>query len=158
MGLLIFPLLLLVTLAPVPGPSERALADFNRFQKAVNSEIMLVDRQGAVRQGVLQSANESQLTMQFGGGDTIFQRDAIASAERMRDSRLDGAIKGAIFGAITGAFATQGTSTRGGATAAFIGAVTIYAGIGYTIDASQTHRQMLYRAAPQPPLKVSLRF
>lgn len=158
MGYLIFPLLLGVVLAPAPKPSQQKLADFTRFSTAVGRQIAIVDNDGDVREGLLRSVSTSDLTVQFRSGERIFQRDVIASAERMRDGRIDGAIRGAIFGVVIGAFATQGARTNGEAASIFIGSVVTYAGIGYAIDASQSHREPLYRAPARPNVKVSLRF
>jgi len=152
-----FPVLLLLTVTPTPKASAKTLADFARFNKAVGQEITIVDLDGNVREGVLKSLSSSDLTMQFGSGERTFSRDAIASGERMRDGTVDGAIKGAIFGGVVGLM-MAGYDDGSGA-AIVLTSVAVYSGIGWAIDASQTHREPLYRGRlPKPALKISWRF
>ena len=158
MGYLAFPLLLLLVFAPGSSASDGALEDFARLATAVNSEIAIVDTDGAVREGILRSVSASELTMQFGSGERTFSRDAIASAERLRDRRLDGTIKGAIFGAVIGLLMSQAYEGGAGAGSAFLASVAIYSGIGYAFDAAQTHREPIYRGPAKPAAKISLRF
>jgi hypothetical protein len=161
MGMLIVPLLILMTIGPNPKTPDHVLADFSRLVKAEGVEIALVDRDGTVREGVLASAGADQLTMQFGAGQKTFARTEVVTAERLRDGRKDGVIKGAIFGAITGLFAMQGFNKPEEGLAAFAGSVAVYSAIGYALDAAQTHREPIYRAAgtpAPPPVKISLRF
>ena len=79
----------------------------------------------------------------------------------MRDGRIDCVIKGAVFGFVIGAFASQSCdSTTKCHTGAFIATT---AGIGYLLDAAETHRQPLYRAqaqrkAAKPTSALSLSF
>ena len=97
--------------------------------------------------------------MQFGSTYRTFQNGVIASADRRRDRSIDGAIKGAIVGLIWGAMASQGANNESEAARIALYTTTVFTGIGYVIDASQSNRQPLYLARfPQPPLKVSLRF
>ena len=155
----IFPVLLFLAATPRPETSNQALADFGRINKAIGSEIAIVDLDGNVREGVLKSASSSDLTMRFGAGDKIFQRDVIAGAERLRDGTRDGAIKGAIFGGIIGLIMAGGSDSGADQASAFMTSVAVYSAIGWLFDASQTHREPLYRAnVPHPTLKVSLRF
>jgi hypothetical protein len=156
MGFLTFPVLLLLVFTP--HSSERALSDFGRFEKAVNTEIAIVDMDGTVREGILRSVSASELTMEFGASQRIFQRDAIASGERLRDGRLDGTIKGAIFGLLIGVLTSQAYDSGRDAAPVFLGSVAVYAGLGYAFDAAQTHRQPIYRGAPTPAAKIALRF
>jgi len=159
MGAILVPVLIIIALSPTPGPSEQALADFSRFSKAVGKPIALIDHEGAVREGRLSAASVDSVTVQFAGGDRVFSQSAIASAERLKDGVKDGFIKGAIFGAVVGVFAGQGYDSPGGAVAGWFGSVAIYGLIGTAIDASQKHREPIYRAtAPAPAMKVSLRF
>lgn len=150
-------LLLLLAFAPTSQPSATALADFSRLSKAAGQGIALVDLDGTVREGLLILATDEALTMRFAGGDRIFSRSTVTSAERLRDGNRDGAIKGALFGALIGAIAAQFDAGSSGEV--FFKSVAVYGGIGWMLDASQKHRQPIYRAAaPEPSLKVSLRF
>jgi hypothetical protein len=162
MGILIIPLLLLAIVAPSSQPGERELTDFERFSKAIGREIALVDRDGTVREGLLEGATADHVTMRFGSGATTFTRAAIVSAERLRDGRKDGAIKGAIFGAVAGIFAMQGFDSASEGMAGWAGSVAFYSAVGWALDAAQTHREPIYRAQPSgvapPPVKLTLRF
>jgi hypothetical protein len=156
MGVFLIPFMIIVALVPMPGPSEQALADFSRFSKAVGAPIALIDREGTVREGILSAAAADSVTVAFGGGERVFSRAAVASGERLRDGLKDGFIKGALFGAVVGIFAAQGYDSEGGAVAGWFGSVAIYGLIGTAIDASQKHREPIYRAPAA--LTVSVRF
>ena len=157
MGVFLIPFLLIVTITPVPGPSARTLTDFTRFSKAVGAPIAIIDRDGTVREGRLSAATADSVTVAFGGGERVFSAAAVASAERLKDGLKDGFIKGALFGAVVGILAGQGYDSPGAATAGWFGSVAIYGLIGTAIDASQKHREPIYRAAA-PAMKVSVRF
>jgi hypothetical protein len=158
MGLLIFPLLIL-TVAPGGKPSEQALADFSRLSRAIGTEISLVDRDGTVREGLVAAASGDELTVLFGSGSRAFLRDDVVSAERLRDARKDGAIKGAIFGAVIGLIVVPLYDTSAQKAAGVASMMAVYSAIGWALDASQTHREPIYRsAALSPAVKVSLRF
>jgi hypothetical protein len=160
MGLIAFPLLLLLAFGPGPKPSEQALADFSRFSNAVGTEISLVDRDGTVREGLIAGATADEVTMKFGSGSRAFPRVDIVSAERLRDGRKDGAIKGAIFGAVLGLIVVPFYETSGQKVGGVASMMALYSGIGWALDASQTHRETIYRsaAAPAGAVKISLRF
>lgn len=157
MGVFLIPFLLIVTITPVPGPSAKTLTDFTRFSKAVGAPIAIIDRDGTVREGRLSAATVDSVTVAFGGGERVFSAAAVASAERLKDGLKDGFIKGALFGAVVGILAGQGYDSPGAATAGWFGSVAIYGLIGTAIDASQKHREPIYRAAA-PAMKVSVRF
>ena len=157
MGVILVPVLIIIALSPTPGPSAQALADFSRFSKAVGKPIALIDQEGAVREGMLASAAADSVTVAFAGGRRTFSQASIASAERLTDGVRDGIIKGALFGAVVGVFAAQGHDSQGSAVGGWFASVAIYGAIGAAIDASQTHRQPIYRA-PAAAMKVSLRF
>jgi hypothetical protein len=157
MGAILVPVLIIVALSPTPGPSEQALGDFSRVSREVGTLIALIDHEGAVREGVLSAATPDSVTVRFSGGERSFSQPAVASAERLKDGLKDGFIKGAIFGAVVGVFAGQGYDSQGGAVAGWFGSVAIYGLIGTAIDASQKHREPIYRA-PAPAMKVSVRF
>jgi hypothetical protein len=164
MGFLVFPLLLVLTIAPVPGPPAHALADFSRFSSAIDREIAIVDVDGTVREGTVTAVTAEDVTLRFGSGAKTFPRADVMSAERIRDRRVDGAVKGAIFGAILGLLTMQAYESTGERFGAWAGSTAIYGGIGYLLDAAQMHREPLYRApasaapATTASLKLSLRF
>jgi hypothetical protein len=151
MGGILIPVLLVITLSPTPKPSEQALADFSRFEKAVGHAVSLVGRDGVVREGVVSSATADVVTMTFGGGVRRFARDELVTAERLRDSVWDGVIKGAVIGAVVGALALEFNS-RESRVAQWFGAVATYGAIGWALDAAQKHREPIYRAAASPPV------
>jgi hypothetical protein len=162
MGMLILPVLVLLTLGTDPKPSAAVLEDFSRLAKLSGVEMSLVDREGSVREGTLVTATADHLTMRFAAGEKIFARTEIVSAERLRDGRKDGAIKGAIFGAVIGLAVAPYYDNDAQKAGIVARSAALYAGIGYVMDASQTHRQPIYRApasvmAPTP-IKVSVRF
>ena len=156
MGAFLIPFLLIVAITPTPGASEKTLANFSRFSKAVGAPIVIIDREGTVREGRLSAATADSVTVQFGAGERVFSEAAVASAERLKDGVKDGFIKGAIFGAVVGILAGQGYDSEGGAVAGWFGSVAIYGLIGTAIDASQKHREPIYRAPAA--VKVSVRF
>jgi hypothetical protein len=160
MGFLVFPLLLVLTIAPVPGPPAHVLADFSRFSSAIDRDIAIVDVDGTVREGIVTAVTADDVTLRFGSGAKTFPRAGVMRAERMRDGRVDGAVKGAIFGAILGLVTMQAYESTGERFGAWAGSTAIYGGIGYVLDASRSNRELLYRApaVPTAPLKLSLRF
>jgi len=162
MGFLVFPLLLVLTIAPVPGPPAHVLADFSRLSSAIDREVAIVGVDGTVREGIVTDVTADDVTLRFGSGAKTFPRADVMSAERMRDGRVDGAVKGAIFGAILGLLTMQAYESTGDRFGAWAGSTAIYGGIGYALDAAQSHREPLYRAtaaaAPSAAVKLSLRF
>lgn len=161
MGFLTLPVLLLLTVTPAPD-RVRDLGDFTRFRKTVGEHVALVQQDGTVRQGVVTDATIDQVTMRFGTGTTTFARTEVASADRLRDGRKDGVVKGALFGVFFGLLMNHAYSENGGDFRAghWAQAIGTYAGIGYLLDAAQTHREPIYRASPAvaPKVKLSLRF
>ena len=161
MGLIIFPLLLVLTVGPGPKPSERGLADVSRLVKAIDTEIALVDRDGTVREGLVTAVSADDVTLRFGSGSRAFPRVDVVSAERLRDGKKDGAIKGAIFGAVIGLILTPYYDTSSQKAAGVATSTAVYSAIGWALDASQTHREPIYRAvvpAPAGSVKMSVRF
>ena len=158
MGYLILPTLILMLL-PTPGARAHQLEDFSRFSRAIGQEVSLVDKNGLIREGVLEAATADGVTLRFGSATESFPRGEVASAERTTDGRIDGTIKGALLGIVLTALASQGYDST---TPGYVPWVSIaaYAGAGYLLDAAEAHRQPLYRAPtpPAPKLKVSLRF
>lgn len=149
MEALSIPMLLLIIFGPVPGPSQHRLADFGRLSNSIGKTISLVDHTGLVREGVVTSTNADEVTMQFGAVSQSFKRTEIARAERLTDSNKDGAIKGALFGAVLGGLVFSGYSTP--RADVLLRMTVTYAGIGYFLDATQSHREPIFSAAPASP-------
>ena len=158
MGYLILPALILMLL-PTPGARAHELEDFSRFSRAIGKEVSLVDRSGLIREGILEAATADGVTLRFGSATESFPRAEVASAERVKDGRIDGSVKGALLGIVLTALASQGYDST---TPRYVPWVSIaaYTGVGYLLDAAEANRQPLYRApsAPAPKLKVSVRF
>lgn len=153
-------LLLLIALIPGPKPSEQALMDFARFAKAIGEPIALVESDGAVREGRLAAAAADAVTMAFASGERVFQKDEIASADRLRDGTRDGFIKGALIGALLGVCITEAFGEGGDAGLTLRIAAT-YGVLGWGLDAANKNRQPIYRAAgkpKQPAIKLAVRF
>jgi hypothetical protein len=163
MTLLILPALLFLMVAPVPGAPDSVLADFSRFSKVVNTRIAIVDQDGTVHEGVVTEANLDAVKVRADSGLKSFSRASVASAERLRDGRIDGVLKGALFGLVIFGIASQGCDST---TRCHTGAlIATTAGIGYVLDAMESHRPPLYRAQAQreagklnPTLSLSFRF
>lgn len=166
MGYLILPVLIMFTVAPTPEMSARRLGDFSRFAKAINQRIAVVDADGVVREGVLSAADGDQITVRFGTATRTFPRDRVASAERLRDGRIDGVIKGAFLGLVIAAFGSQGLQSSDDASAYVGKTVLSFGAIGYLFDAAESNRQPLYHSGRRPPsaaiakpsLSLSFRF
>ena len=157
MGYLIVPTLLLIFL---PSPEQRAhrLEDFSRLSRAVGKEVSLVDRSGLIHEGIVEAATVDGVTLRVGSATVSFPRAEVASAERVKDGRIDGAIRGALIGAVLTGLGSQGCVS---ATACpFWRPVAVYAVAGYLLDASESNPQPLFRApsASAATLKVSFRF
>lgn len=158
MEYLLLPAILLILFGPAPSDKTH-LADFDRFAKAVGQEITIVDADGIVREGVVRGASPTDVTMQFGTTERIFQRDAVSSASRLRDGRIDGLIKGVVFGMLNALAIVGEPETEGSRGEIWLTTITFWGGVGYLLDAAQSHPQPFYKAnMPQPTLKVSLRF
>jgi len=157
MGYLILPTLLLIL---VPGPGARAatLQDFSRLSGAIGQEVSLVDLDGLVRVGIVEAATGDGITLRVGSATQSFLRAQVASAERLKDGRIDGALKGAMLGFVMATLGSQGCVSV--ERCPFWGPITVMAGVGYLIDAGSNNREPLYRVplAPAPSLKFSWRF
>ena len=156
--------LLMILILKGPGEPADARADFSRFTKAINQEIAIVDIDGTVREGILTEAADDQVSVRFGSGTRTFSRANIASAERTRDGRIDGAVKGVIFGSVMGVLSSAYSSHSAGMWLTWL---SVYGSVGYLLDAAQTNREPIYRspaapaagtAAPKPSMSLSFRF
>ena len=156
MGYLILPALLFV-LGPMQERADRQLEDFSRLSRAIGKDVALVDRNGVVREGIVEAATADDVTLRLGSATQVFPRAGIASAERLKDSKINGAVTGALVGLFVVALSGQGYSDPPPRHVPWLW-VAGFAGAGYVIDAAQG--KPLYRAPelPAPTLKVSLRF
>ena len=137
----------------------QGLEDFSKVSRAQGKEVVVVDQSGLVRQGIVEAATEGAVTLRFGSSTQSFPRASVARVERLRDGSADGALKGAVLAAVVGVLVVQGYppgSDRGGMLAAH---VATWAGIGWLLDATQTNRQTIFRAAaPAPTASLKLSF
>ena len=135
-------------------------SDFSRLANAIDTEISLVDRNGAIREGVLTEYTTDAVTMTLGSQTRVIPRPDVVSAERIHDRRTDGPAKGAIVGFIVGLVARQFADSPGKGWAHWVGWTGIGAGVGWMLDASQDHREALYESwtMPRPGVKVTLQF
>jgi hypothetical protein len=124
---------------PTPVRSAHKLEDFSRLSRAIGERILLIDPSGVVREGVLAGATADGVMMRFGSVTQTFPRAEVASAERLKDSPADGVLKGMLFAALCG-WGDTGAS-------AYLAGIAVFGGIGYLIDAGESHREPLYRAA-----------
>ena len=163
MTFLIIPGLFFFLAAPLPGPPAKALTDYSRISKAINKQILLVETDGTVHEGVLTAVTGDQVSVRSAAGERTISRANVFSAARKGDGRIDGVVKGALFGFVISAFASQGCNDTTRCPPWRLVAGT--AAIGYWLDAEETHSRPLYRAPgqpkavePQPSLSVSVRF
>lgn len=142
--------------------TEEVPGDLSKFSKAINQQIALVETDGTVREGIVVAAGRDSVTMRFASGTRSFTSGQIASAERLKDGSGDGALKGAVFGALLTLLTMDGYSAAGANRASvFAWSVAVYSGFGYLFDATQTHREPIYRSsagAAAPSLKLTFRF
>lgn len=148
MGILVFPVLLFLV-APMPDPPARMLKDFSRFSGAIGQEVTLIDSRGVSTKGIVEKATNEGVILRTGPGSKTFDRAEVASAERMKDSPIDGLIKGTIVGLVLTAGASQGydSSTSWYAPMLSVGA---FSGLGFLLDVTNDSPRPLYRA-PAPP-------
>ena len=149
--MLAIPITLLLIFAPPPDSSGDRLSDFSRLSKAIDTQIAIVDQEGIVREGVVTAATADAVTMRFGAGTRSFPRAEVMSAERLRDGRRDGAIKGAIFGVVMALLTAPYDENGQQWSAGLATSVLLYGGIGWALDAAQTHREpILSISGPGP--------
>jgi hypothetical protein len=152
-------LLLLIAFIPTPKPSAETLTDFSRFAKATGQQVVLVERDGTMLEGVVAAATPDAVTMRFAAGDRVLEKAAIASADRLRDGTKDGFIKGAVVGALFFLVVTTSydVEVRG---IDVVRASAVYGAIGWSLDALNKNRHPIYRApaVAAPAVKMSFRF
>ena len=141
MGYLFLPTLIFVIAFPGYTPADK-LADFRRFAAAQDEEVAVVDIFGAERIGRVVAASETSITLGLVSGTRTFDRGDVVKADRLRDGNGDGLMKGMLIGGMIGLFAGPQSQSAG----AFVGGVSVYAGIGYLLDRMSTNRAPLYRS------------
>jgi hypothetical protein len=164
MDFLIVPIMIVAIALPTGKIHAPVPSDFSRFAKHLGQQISLVDTDGIVREGVLTAATADGVQMDFGGGQKLFPRSDVVSAERLHDGSIDGAIKGAVFGAVMGLLVAPELSE--GAFQYGLATTALYGAIGFALDAAQVNRQPIYGVArkvnalgaPKPSRKLSFRF
>jgi hypothetical protein len=158
MRLVIILLVLFSTAVPALAQSSRGLRDFSQFATAINQEIAIVELDGTKREGRVVAASPDGVTMKFSTGTRTYTDTQIASAERLKDGRLDGVAKGLLWGAVLGLLGSQGYTSQDSALGEWARGVAGFGVIGYLLDAAETNREALYRgpaaasgAAGSPP-------
>ena len=140
MRFVIVAVLTFITAAPVLAQRSQGLRDFSQFATAINQEVAVVELDGTKREGVVVAASADGVTMKFSSGMRTYTDTQIASAERLKDGRLDGVAKGILFGAVAGLLgAAQGSLGQ------WVQGVASMGAIGYLLDAAETNREALYR-------------
>ena len=154
MRYLVLPVLF-VLFGATPYAHAQGLADFKSFSRAIGKEVSIVDRSGLINEGVLEAVTVDAVTLRVGSATQSFPRAEIASAERMKDQRLDGAAMGAVVG-----FALAFLTSAECSTCPLWHSAVGGAAAGFLIDAAESNREPLYRASPAsaPTLRVSWRF
>jgi hypothetical protein len=167
MRFVILPLLTFLVATPVSAQSGRGLQDFSLFATVINQQIAIVELDGTTREGLVVAAGPEGVTMKFATETRTYTDTQIASAERMKDGRLDGVAKGLLWGALLGALGSQGYTSQESALGQWARGVAMFGVIGYVLDAGETHREALYRSpfvpvsgatVPKPALTLSFRF
>ena len=155
---LTLPVLFAVFVA-VPVQAQ-GLEDFASFSRAIGKEVSIVDSSGLLHEGIIEAATADAVTLRFGSATQSFPRAQIASGERIKDESSDGAIKGALWGLLLIILPNQGWNSTGDWFKGSCVIVTTFTVGGYLLDAAESHRQPLYRAAAAsaPTLKMSWRF
>lgn len=125
------------------GFDADALAAFERLQRHIDEEIVLVDGTGLVMEGRLLSATNTTLDVGFGQHVRHLAADDVARVDRKKDRSIDGLIKGLVIGALLGSF---------GEGRWFANNVATFGALGYVLDRGHNAREPLYRARdPKTP-------
>lgn len=152
-------LALIVIVAAAPTARAQAVEDFAVFQKAIGKDVSIVDRNGLVREGVVDTVTAAGVSLRVGSGQAWLARAEIANAERMKDDSGDGALKGLIWAVVIAVIPNQGYRSAGEGARTVATALVVLPFIGYMLDAANGERQPLYRApSAAPTLKISWRF
>lgn len=138
---------IVLTMVGLPAQlSDASLAEFDRLQRHLGRDVILVDTTGLVMEGRVLAATSSTLDLGFGPHVRSFSADAIARVDRQRDSPVDGLVKGLVIGALLGSLSGNGRWA-----AAMIGS---YGALGFALDVGHQAREPIYRAPDPKTLKV----
>lgn len=148
---------LLAVLLTAPAAHAQGIKDFLNFSRAIGKEVSVTDRNGFIREGIVEAVTADQVTLRIGATTESFPRTVVASADRVKDERVDGAVKGALLGLLGLAVSYQGCGTTD---CSFWKTAIVAGALGYLIDAAESHPQPLYRGpqASTSPLKITFRF
>jgi hypothetical protein len=137
-----------LTIAGLPGHllNPDALADFDRLQRHIGRDVVVVDATGLVLEGRVIAATSTSLDVGFGQHLRSFSPEAIARVDRQVDSPLDGLIKGLIVGALLGSMARDAKWTLSMAAG--------YGGLGLALDVGHRAREPIYRAPDPKAVKI----
>lgn len=167
MRFFVLAVLTLFTAAPAAAQYPSGLRDFRQFTTAINQQISIIEVDGTAREGLVVAAGSDGVTIKFATGTRTYKDHEIASAERLKDGRLDGLAKGLLWGAVLGLLGSQGYTSQESALGQWARGTATMGAIGFLLDAAETNREALYRspvmpastaAAPKPALSLSVRF
>lgn len=139
---------IVLAIVGVPGAfvDEQALAAFDRVQRHLGQDVVVVDATGIVMEGRLLAATTTTMELGFGQHVRHLAAADIARVDRQKDSPLDGLVKGLVIGALLG-------SLSGDAKWALRSAVG-YGGFGFVLDAGHQAREPIYRARDPKAMKI----
>jgi len=123
-----------------------ALAQFDRLQRHIGRDVIVVDTTGIVMEGRVLAATSTRLDLGFGQHVRSFAADAITRVDRQRDSPLDGLIKGAVIGALLGSLSRDAQWA--------LGMTAAYGGLGFALDVGHQAREPVYRAPDPKAVKI----
>lgn len=135
-----------IVAAPVSTVDADALARFERLQRHIGRDVVIVDGPGIVMEGRLLAADDDTMNLGFGANIRHLAATDIVRVDRQTDSSIDGLVKGILVGALLGALSRDAGWT--------LRSAAIYGGVGFFLDARNRARQMIYRA-PVPGIQVA---
>ncbi len=139
---------IVLTIAGLPGHflDADALASFDRLQRHLGREVVVVDATGLVLEGRVLPATKATLDLGFGQHVRHLAAEDIARVDRQRDSPLDGVLKGLVIGALLGSLF--------GDAKWMLGSAATYGGLGFALDVGHQAREPIYRALDPKAVKI----
>ncbi len=138
---------IVLIIAGVPAHvSADTLAMFERLQRHVGRDVIVVDTTGMVMEGRVLAATSAKLDLGFGQHVRSFAPDVIARVDRQVDSPVDGFLKGLVIGALLGALSRD--------TEWALAMAAGYGGLGYVLDVGHQAREPIYRAPDPKGVKI----